>query len=438
MFARYVTRFLVVALALVVSTAGLTDRAGAQVYGQLESLAALKANRSKYFAQLSRLKSGQEKPNPNDKDAKLALDAEAKFLLYRFSLEPIYNNPNVGFLKYQKDFIDFIDQVERAENKKGNREFVRQISPVLKTRFNDLLAQDMQVYRIAIVNVAPMLPHAARLKDEAIGNYLAEILSDRGDKGPNMHGLVKLFAARGLREFFPVLTLETTPLAAADVKRRDRDVRYVDALVKFIEHKGGDKLSDLEQNAIRYLRREAIEALAMAQSPAVLIENNKVEGPIAPTLLRVLSPKGGVEPAPGLSERIDAAVGICQLNYAKSPTYQPETGVYLVGALVKDFATAYNKDLAKNPKQHELHWKIKAKLLEQALKDLTKNAKNHAVAPHAKKVADGATPLLKSIQTFNQVNAAELQLFSKMVASIPPAPADLVYKGNKNYVIQRD
>jgi hypothetical protein len=435
MLARCVTRFLVIALALVVCTAGFADRAGAQAYGQLESLAALKANHSKYFAQLSRLKSGQAQPNANDKDA---LDAQAKFLLYRFSLEPIYNNPNNGFLKYQKDFIDFIDQVERAENKKGNREFVRQISPVLKTRFNDLLTQDMQVYRIAIVNVAPMLPHAARLKDEAIGNYLAEILGERGDKGPNMHDLVKLFAARGLREFFPVVTLEATPLAAADVKRRDRDVRYVDALVKFIERKRGDKLSDLEQNAIRYLRREAIEALAMAQSPAVLVENNKVEGPIAPTLLRVLSPKGGLDPAPGLSERLDAAVGICQLNYAKSPTYQPETGVYLVGALVKDFAMAYNKDLAKNPKQHELHWKIKAKLMELALTNLTKNAKNHAVAPHAKKVADGATPLLKSMQTFNQVNAAELQLFSKMLSSIPPAPADLVYKGNKNYVIQRD
>ena len=324
------------------------------------------------------------------------------------------------------------------ESKKGNREFVRLFSPVLMARSHDLLSQDFQAYRIALVNFAPMLPHAARLKEEAIGNYLAEILTDHGDKGPNMHDAIKLYAARGLREFFPVTTLDATPLAAADVKRRDRDVRYVDVLVKFIERKAGDNLSEEEKNGQRFLRREAIGSLAACQSPAVLVENNKVEGAIAPTLLRILSPKGGLTPEPDLAERVEAALAVCQINYAKCPTYQPETGVFLVGTLIKDFATASNKDLAKNPKVFEQSWRIKAKQLELALKDLTKNARNQPIEAQAKKLEQSATPLLKAIQTPSQVNQGELQLFGKMLATIPRAPADAVYKGNKNYVIERE
>jgi hypothetical protein len=435
MLAQCVTRRLAITFLLVVFTVGFAGRAGAQVFPQLAPLEELKANRSKHYTQLSKLKNGQEKPNASDKDA---LEAEARYLVYRFSLPPIFGEQNKGILMYQREFTEFIDQLERPENKKGNREFVRQFCPVLKDRCNDLLAQDMQVYRIAIVNFAPMLPQAARLKDEAIGNYLADILAERGDKGPNMHDAVRLYAARGLREFFPAVTLDATPLAAADVKRRDRDVRYVDALVKFIERKTGDKLSEPEQNGIRYLRREAIESLALAQSPAILLENNKVEGPIAPTLLRVLSPKGGLVPEPGLPERVEAAIGVCQLNYAKSPNYYPETGFYLVGTLVKDFCTAFNKDLAKNPKLPEMTWRIQAKRLELALKDLTKYAKNHTHEAHAKKVADNATLLLKSVQTFSQVNQNELQLFSKMLTGIPVPPSDYVYKGNKTYIIERE
>ena len=443
MLAQWVTRRLAIALLLLVFTAVFAGRSGAQVFQQLGRLKEVEATRTKHFALLSKLKSGQEKPNASDKAVKEALDAEASYLVYRFSLPPVYsevNKPNEikGLQKYQKEFTDFIDQIERAENKKGNREFVRQFSPMLKERLNELLSQDFQVYRIAIVNCAPMLLQAARLKDEAIGNYLADILTERGDKGPNMHDVVKLYAARGLREYFPVVTLEAAPLAAADIKRRDRDVRYVDALVKFIDRKNAGKLSVPEQNGIRFLRREALESLAAAQSAAVLIDNTKVEGPIAPTLLRVLSPKGGLTPEPGLAERIEAAIGVCQLNYAKSPSYHPETGIYLVGGLVKDFATAFNKDLAKNPKLPEMLWRIQAKRLELGLKDLTKYAKIQPIEPQAKKLADSATPLLKSIQTFNQVNQNELQAFSKMLATLPRAPADSVYKGNKTYVIERE
>jgi hypothetical protein len=403
---------------------GFAARVGAQK--QLAPLKELE-NRPK-FAEISRFKSGQEKPVAADKDI---IDVEAKYLVYRFSAQPpIFGDPNKGMQKYQNDFMEYIRQIEAAEAWKKNGEFRRQLSLALVPRFKDLLGEDFQENRVAIVNCAPMLAHAARLKDAAIGDYLADILNGKS------HDAIKLYAARGLRELFPVAVVDAgAVLAAADVKRKDREVKHVDALVGFAQRPGGDKLSEPEQNAIRFLRREAIESLAHTQAPLVVTDKVKVEGPIAPLFLRVLSPKGGLDPAPSLAERVEAAIGVCQMRNLEAANYQSELGVYLVAKLVNDFADAYNKDLVDmRTKPAQMLWKVQSKRLELALKDLAKNVKNQPVEPKARQLAEDATKLIKSMQTYTQVNQNELLLFGKMAATLRPASNE-VYRGNKTFVI---
>src|SRR5205823_4439484 len=160
---------------------------------------------------------------------------------------------------------------------------------------------------------------------------------------------------------FPVVVVDANAvLAAADVKRKVREVMHVDALVNFAQRPGGDKLSEPEQNAIRFLRREAIESLAFAQAPLVAADKVKVEGAIAPLILRVLSPKGGLDPAPNLAERVEAAIGVCQMKNLDAANYNTELGIYLVGRLVNDFADAYNKDLVdmRANKPAQMLWKV--------------------------------------------------------------------------------
>lgn len=427
MLAQRVIRRLAVATLLVAFPFVFAARVGAQK--QFASLKELESDRSKYYPDLSRFKSGQEKPVAADKDK---LDAEAKYLVYRFSAQPpIFGDPNKGMQKYQKDFTDFIQQVvDNQDAWKKNGEFRRQFSPLLVQRFKDILNEDFLENRVTIVNLAPMLPHAARLKDEAIGNYLAEILNSKA------HDSIKLYAARGLREQFPVAVVDAgAVLAAADVKRKDREVKHVDALVGFALRPGGDKLSEPEQNAIRYLRREAIESLAHSQAPLVVADKVKVEGPIAPLFLRVLSPKSGLDPAPNLAERVEAAIGVCQMKNLEAANYHTELGVYLVARLVNDLADAYNKDLVDmKTKPAQMLWKVQSKRLELALKDLAKNVKNQPVEPKARQLVDESTFLLKSMQSYNQVNQNQLLLYSKMAATLRPS-ANEVFRGNKKYVI---
>jgi len=423
-------------LAVALLLAGLTGifetRAIAQ--DQLAPHDALKKARSDHIGRLSTLKSGADKPNAADKEA---LDAEAKFYVYRFSLPPTGGETMKGIIAYQKEFVDFVNQIESNTDPdvyKKKRPFVQQFSPHLVQRFKDLFDQDFQVYRFAIVNAAPMLPQAARMKDDAIGLYLADLVAGK------KHDVIKMYAARGLREFFPVAPVEAGAVLAALVeKRKDREVKYVDALAGFIERKGGDKLSEPEENAIRYLRRESLESLAQTQAPAIVSDKVKVEGPIAPTLLRILAPKGGIEPSPGLAERIEAAIGVCQIKYAQVPDYQPEIGTYLVGLFVSELATEYNKDLVliRGGKQPLLPWKIHSKRLENALKDLAKNAKNQPGEANAKKVADNAIPLIKYMQSYNQITQPDVLAFTKMVTTLRPTLTE-VYKGNKKFVIALD
>jgi hypothetical protein len=162
----------------------------------------------------------------------------------------------------------------------------------------------------------------------------------------------------------------------------------------------------------------------------------KVEGPIAPLFLRVLSPKSGLDPAPNLAERIEAAIGVCQMKNLEAANYHTELGVYLVARLVSDFGDAYNKDLVdmRANKPAQMLWKVQSKRIELALKDLVKNVKNQPVEPKARQVADEATILIKSMQSYNQVNQNQLLLFSKMSAALRPS-ANEVFRGNKKYVI---
>jgi hypothetical protein len=432
-----------VTLVVMALAAVFASRAAAQ--DQLESLKKLEGDRSKHYTTLSKLKGGQEKPTAADKDA---IDAEAMYLVYRFTTVQLGDPERMK--KYQKDFTDTINQLEYPENKKGNRQFVQQLSPVLVKRFQALLDMDDEKFlqnSYAIINAAPMLPQAARLKDEAIGNYCADLIASK-----TRSDAIKLHAVRGLREYLPIAVIpDDSVLADATARRKARDVRYVDALVSYIERKGGDKLSVPEQNAIRVLRREALETLAGANAPAVFAFKGKVDGPIAPVFLRVLAPKNSFDVPPGLTEKIEAAIGVCQIKYASNannngfkgpavPDYQPEIGVYLVGRLIHEFATEYNKDLVdiRANKPAMIHWRYQAKRLEAALKDLSANAKGHAIDAKVKSLEKAASDanLFPPMQgkMLNQVNQNGLLQFGKMVMTLRPPTAN-VYRSHKGFQI---
>jgi hypothetical protein len=291
-----------------------------------------------------------------------------------------------------------------------------------------------------------VLPQFARMKDEAFAEYMVEILTDHeAAKGklPNKHDLIKMYAARALREYLPVVAIDPdqTELGPQAAKRKAREMAYVDALTKFIERPGMDKLADDEKAAMRFVRREVIETLAQTKAPSIVSGTAKIEGPIVPTLLKVLSPKGGLDLAPDLSERLEAAIGVCQMNLKYAGEYQGELGLHLVAMFVADFARAYNQDFSetgpdtKKPRRWE--WRVQSKRLEEALKDMTKNAKGQPYAAKAKELEDYASvklfpPMYAKNQT--QVNQNDINLFGDEAKKLRPRTMQ-VYRTVKAYVI---
>ena len=406
---------------------------------QLAPLADLNKARIDKFARIAQMKTGNGAPvGAGDKEA---IDIEARFLVYRFTATP-QDMPT-----FQRDVRQFVDLVMSTENDKKNEAFRKQFGPALAKSIRDVFDLPFADNRYAITNLAHMLPVFARMKDDKFGEYMVEILTDYGEekgKALNKHDLIKMYAARALREYFPVncISPDEENLGPNTARRKAHELLYVDALAKFIERPGMDKLADDEKAAMHFIRREVIETLAGAKAPSIVAGTAKIEGPIAPTLLKVLAPKSGLDLKPQLPEKLEAAIGICNMNLKNSGEYQPELGLHLVAMFVHEFAVEYNKDFAifgekdAAPKAR-MEWRIQSRRLEEALKEMSKNVKGQPIATEAKRLEDYATetflrPMQGKKQT--QITQGTLEPFRNEAMKLRPKNTQ-VYKTVKDYVI---
>jgi hypothetical protein len=294
-----------------------------------------------------------------------------------------------------------------ASHYKQNRDIVGKFSPHLVNRFKEVFALNFGPNRVAIVNAAVLLPQLARFRDDKIGDYLGSVVAD--DK---LNNLIRMHAARGLREFFPTrpftkLELNQGEATKQALERKKKDVERVNALLKFIDHidvamKQAKNAEEVD--ALRYMRTQAVATLALAGAPAVSSLGDAVEGPVALGLVKVLAKK--VQPEPSIRERAEAARGICYFTkYVEE--YDPKIGVYLVGNCLSEFFAEYKKDYAnislktrdKERKPTYLPWKHESKLFEAALAELVNNTRGTASANAAQTIESMAKPMLAAISS---------------------------------------
>jgi hypothetical protein len=384
--------------------------------GQFASMTDLKSGHSKSYLRIDSLASGRAQPTKEDEEA---MKLEAQYFIHRFHA----GRPD-EMHQFQKDFAAFVFRATKGLPKdRNNSEFVNRFSPILVEQFKALLDLPFNANKHPILNVAPLLPEAAKFRNPAVGAYLSDLLAAK-DK----HDAIKLFAVRGMREFFPadILTEIDEPLKPAAVQRKKTDLRYVEGLLAFIERPVPANLSLEEKDGIRYLRREALASLARAQVPALYVSKGKpLEGPIAPVFLKVLA--RNVNPEPNLRERLEAAIGVCQIKLQgrfKNPIteYQPEPGLYLVGRFLDDFAGEYNKDTpnVRTKKPALLPWRIESKRLELAVRDLVSNAKGSTIEKQAKELETQVQPMLRVMSTGKGDPVNRIPDLNRFVGALKP------------------
>jgi hypothetical protein len=264
------------------------------------------------------------------------------------------------------------------------------------------------------------------------------------------HPIVRLYAIKGLREYMPVPSFpENDNFFSKPLLARKRDaIKYVEPLSAFIEKNVKvDHLPGDEAATVNYIRREAIITLGQAGVPAVVafakpqkIEGKmvQVEGLVAPALLKVLA-NGALEPPPGLSEKIEAVIGLASMKYNNIPDYNPDLATFLMGRTLVEFMAEYSRDLnnfvGANKKVPFLAWRTEARRLDNALAQW---AKTNGDKSKADQLYQPAKEMLRSITsgaTYMPIPELTQTTLRSAIPALAPRSGGAVFKNAKAAVI---
>jgi hypothetical protein len=273
---------------------------------------------------------------------------------------------------------------------------------------------------------------------------LAPLLADSGQEelvptalallqNPNESDAVKLYALRGLKAF---LALGNAPMPVV-FKDKKLEGQCIVALVQFIERKPAgvsDRTPTDELDGLRYVRREAIRALAEVRAP-VLPDNKDAHAAL--TLLRVVrgyldaEGKTPLVPSPRIDEQVEAAIGLAKMRSALAKDYQPDYAAYHIAYFVGQFGLRYTN--RKDNKEERRPWLIYAARLTEALEAMGADSKDPYVqkaVPEALRVligisetmkGDRGSDLLKWVRTNPRRDGS---LFKGAPDTAVPPPAD--------------
>ncbi len=282
------------------------------------------------------------------------------------------------------------------------------------------LSKVMQSDRIATqINGARILALLGKAGQDEIIDLSVRVLKDE-----NASDAVKLWVAHGLHDLFA--------LKRPDPKKEKPAIQAL--LAYLIKQSSRKDLPESEADGLRFVRREVIRTLGETRFPAV-VNLPKVD-PTAWWLLRVVR-KDRITPEPSLSEQIEAAIGVCQLDPALTKEFNTDYVAQHLGAFIVEFAGHSNNRLNLAPPNNgaSIAWKAQAARLTQALDQLAKNAPKdryvEQMVLQAKRVlaplvAKDSPPVAEPLQSWLQQNKPKSSVVIQIVpdSSIKAPAAD--------------
>jgi hypothetical protein len=320
------------------------------------------------------------------------IDNSAKWYAYRVT----WNQHQVKPGDMNSLFKDFDKEVvaEAVKGRPGNQAFMAEFDKKFAERIKEVLQNDRWIAR---TNAARMVGRLAGVGYEDLVPVLLEILED--EKQGNE---TKLWAIKGLHDFFS-LSQQTPPVLFKDKALESRAI--VD-LNKFVQAKGkflSANPSIEEVNGFRFVRRDAVRALALSRYPGAEV-NGKLEGRTAQTLLRVMV-NDNMNPPAALDEQVEAAIGVARLKSELTKSYQPDYAAYWLAVFLADFSLrCSNQDNAKDANSP---WKVYGSRIGEALDMMRADAKESKSAAYVAELVAKSTPYLKSVEAGNKIRAPE-------------------------------
>jgi hypothetical protein len=345
------------------------------------------------------------------KDDEGKIDILAKWYTYRLTWPTIQDNPK----EINGLMLDLDREFSTAAKNENTKPFQHLFARALARNARDVLPNRAAIAR---VNAARVLMTAAFTGEPEVANVLVEILNST-DQDPG----TKYYACKGLQEFLaPGGKMPPTLL-----KDQALQNRITLALLGFLDQKlpVTPATPQDEVDGWRYLRREAVHALALTQNPAV-VEQNKPVGRTAQVLLRVVR-KDGFVPEPRYDEEIEAAIGIGWMQCKLYPGYQPDYAIHNAAYAVLDLASKYDSEKGSTT---EKGWRYYSARLSEALDNLQRDvaktyAKDKELVSYVNEVWKETSKVLHLMETRGEVKPAD---FEQWLQNHPPK-SDTVYKG---------
>jgi hypothetical protein len=324
-----------------------------------------------------------------------ALDILAKYDTYRFTWIPEQQKPDAIAAVYRGGVDTTVPYLLKARPRPAaaieiyGDKVTEHALEVLKTR-----------KLIARVNAARVLAKLAELGSPKLSDALVSVLDD-----PEQNIAVKCYAAKGLGVLAAFQPAVMTP---------EREKKAADSLASFIEHPMTLTATTTpeEVEGYRYVRREAIRALAQFHNPAA---SEKGHGALA--LLRVVA-KDGLVPTPRIDERVEAAIGVARLRASLDKEYNLDYALAQIGLFMEDFTLASTRakeaqqEGGKATKAAEVFpWKILAARQYDAIEQMRSEAGD---SPESVKLAGECLKLLGQLE---KGNAGDPEAILRLVAA---------------------
>jgi hypothetical protein len=371
---------------------------------------------------------------------KRILEKAAKWYIYRLTLPqfqerippegaPLSQGRSVyDLLKELFDKLVFPDPSRNIRPNDNQRRYMQEFTAALIEPIERVLQNAKPIARI---NAAIVLARLGETGDEAVVKPLLKILNDK-----TQYDAVKLYALIGLKNVFRAKN--SGDLDQQPFKDRDDVADYARDLLEFMVRKPNlpANATQEEMDAFKYVRREAIRAVAQTRLPQITKKNKPIlladRRPAQPALelLRIMR-NDGVNPTPTFTGQIEAAIGICLMKPREDPTYHVPFALQHLGLFLVDFADKYEKDRSKTTKSAP--WQKESIRLQQALSSLEALEASPEDKATIKNFVAVAKPMLKRIEEKSESNIQNLRTWLGS-----NKPGDSLYKGDKNATIKTE
>ncbi len=354
----------------------------------------------------SNLLTGQDTADPANTQHAQAIDAAARWATYRLTWG-LEKEPG-EFSKVTHDLTDNLQLIRAGKDK--TQKLSEMYSKALIVHAQEVLQTRKPIARINAAMLLARLAH--RSADETMDDVLHRLAgtnqADLADafaatiKDPTQLDAARMWAFHGLQQLLAL------PQATPPALPRDKEEAALGEVLKFLQARNQPDLfppgtPDDEIDGFRYVRREAIKAMAQCPFPTLSTLPDKPH--LAWVLLKIVA-RDGVAPEPRLDERVEAAIGVAHAQPDLDKDYQPDYAAHQLGLLVVDFVRTYEEEKRTPDKPPTQAWKVEASRLIEALELMKAQTKN----AHVAFVVDESLKLLTMIEkALPAPNATDLE-----------------------------